>query len=233
MRFSILPTLCLVLTASACGDDPASPETNGDFIVRASGSATASVSGASLLAQAGVDPTEFSIGFLEMRLSASVDCSAPYQTVFAQSSPNRVDLLTDPEIANTDGVAEGTYPCVLMRISDLLQFVPSATTGACTGGVAVTRDTYRAETDSPYLDPDLGPIAATGSIPAPGEDFVWVFLSTNEAAAEARGFSEHQVIPLTSSLVSPGTSTFYWDLSGAIGPEGSECGTIGGSIGFR
>ncbi len=236
MRLTLSATLALLITLTACGsDDPAGPSETSEFTVKASGSATAlAATGSALLAQAGVDPSSFSVGFLEMRLSSTTDCSGPYQTVFSRSTPNRLDLMTNPELASTDAVPAGTYPCVLMRISDLMRFVPNTTEGVCLAGVEVTRDIYRAEdSDSPYLDPDGTGIPARGTIASPVEDYVWAYLSTNPAAVEARGFSEYQVIPLASALVSPGTSTFYWDLSGAIGPEGSSCGTVGGSIGFR
>lgn len=235
MRFALLPAAVLAIALSACDDGPTVPG-GSQFTLRASGSATsaAAAEAASSGPDLAVDPSAFSVGFLEMRLSASTDCSGPYQTVFSRSTPNRLDLTTDPEVASADDVAAGTYPCALIRISDLLRFVPDATEGVCEAGVEVTRDIYRLGNEpTPYLDPDGTPIAARGTLAAPVEDFVWSYFTTTPAAVLSRGFSETQVNPLSSAMVSPGTTTFYWDLTGAIGPEGDSCGTVGGSIGFR
>ena len=43
------------------------------------------------------------------------------------------------------------------------------------------------------------------------------------AAVQARGYSPHQIIALTSDLVVPGQSTFYWNGAGSVVSEGGGC----------
>jgi hypothetical protein len=234
MRQAPLASL-LVLALLACGGSsstgPDPDPTTGELIVRASGSATATLTQPALRP---VDAASFEVGFVEMRISANADCSAPYQTVFTGSTPNRVDVLTNPQIARTTGLTRGTYPCVALRVSDILRYAPATTEGACVSGVVTNHDFFRAGNEPvPFRDLAGAVIPARGARGAPVEDLVWVFISTNEAAVQARGYADNQIVLLSSPLVVPGTTTFYWDLSGALGPQSGFCETVGGSIGFR
>lgn len=236
MRIRVLALSVTALLLAACGsDDPVveNPET-GELVVRASGSATAPSIASDGYAPA-VTAASFEIGFAEMRLSANTDCSGPYQTIFARSTPTRVDIATNPELARTDGLTRGTYPCVAMRISDLMNYRPVVTDGPCVAGVTTVKDTYRAgNEETAWRDIAGATITARGTDAAPVEDLVWIFITTNEAAVDARGYGVNQTITLDSPLVIPGTTTLYWDLTDALGDEGDgECGTVDGRIGFR
>ncbi len=227
----LIPALCLAVSCGDSADPVTTPPDTGELVVRASGSATAPVISNLVYA---VDPASFEVGFVEMRITANADCSGPYQTVFARTSPNRVNIIANPEIARNPDLERGSYPCVALRISDLLRYEPSTTEGVCIAGTVVERDIFRAD-DEPdaWRDPAGGVLTARGSAAAPVEDLVWTYITRDTAATTARGYATTQVIPLSASLVVPGSTTFYWDLRASLGDEGGMCGTVGGSIGFR
>ncbi|MEO8478192.1 MAG: hypothetical protein ABI542_01060 [Gemmatimonadota bacterium] len=224
--------LLLPLAAAfmACGSKSTGPgDSNGEFVVRGSGSVTASS-----LSQLNVDPSVFSVAFFEIRLSSNTDCSGPYVSVLTASPARRLDMKTNPEIVRVAGLPDGTYPCLAMRISDLLQFVPATTEGVCIGGTSYTHDTYRVGNESvAFKDINGAPITAHGTDAAPAEDPVWAFASTNPSAVEARGYSQNQIITLSASLHVPGSTTFYWDATNALQSTGSECDIVAGNVGFR
>lgn len=219
----------LAMGLLACGSDGTGPEGgDSEFVIRGSASATASS-----LAQLNVDPSSFSVAFFEIRLSPNTDCSGPYVTVMTASPARRVDMKTDPEIVRVSGLADGDYPCLAMRISDVIEYVPETTDGGCTGGVNYTHDIYRAEETTPYLDISGNPITARGTETTPIEDPVWAFASTDTAAVKARGFSENQIVRLSTQLHVPGSTTMYWDASNQVRSTGAGCDIGSGVIGFR
>ncbi|HET9066452.1 MAG TPA: hypothetical protein VFN22_11585 [Gemmatimonadales bacterium] len=150
------------------------------------------------------------------------------------SPARRFDLSTNPEIVRVSGLPDGSYPCVAMRISDLLQAVPASTEGSCVAGVMFTHDIYRAGNEpTPYLDIAGSPITARGTDATPVEDPVWAFLSTDTAAVAARGYSPNQIVLLSAQLHVPGSTTFYWDASNGLRPTVSGCDIVAGEVGFR
>ncbi len=221
--------LPIVAAFVACGSSTTGPG-GGDreFILRGSGSASAPIN-----AQLNVDPSSFTVAFFEIRLSSNTDCSGPYETVLTSSPARRLDMTTDPEIVRVSGLPEGAYPCMAMRISDLLGFIPATTEGRCTSGDSFTHDIYRAEETIPYLDIAGNPITARGTDATPVEDPVWIFASTNPAAVAARGYNENQLIPLSHQLEVPGGTTFYWDATNALHSTGEICDIVAGDVGFR
>lgn len=222
--------LPLAVVFMACGSGSTGPDGDGGaFVIRGSASATASS-----IAQINVDPTTFSVAFLEIRLSSNTDCSGPYVTVLTASPARRVDMTSNPEIVRVEGLPEGSYPCLAMRISDLLGFVPATTEGGCTGGASYTHDTYRAGNETvAFKDINGNPITARGTEATPLEDPIWTFASTDPSAVEGRGYSQNQIIPLSAQLVVPGSTTFYWDASNALQSTGDGCDIVAGELGFR
>ena len=226
----VLPLLVLALTVVACGDDAATTTppgpTIGELVVRASGSAVGS---SGITADASVPDANVSAS-----VSGNADCSAPYQTVFVRSAPTRLNIIGEPEIGRSDELAVGTYPCVLLRMSDFLSYTPTGTEGACQAGVAVAHDFFRAGNEPvPWRDPAGSELLPRGTREAPVEDLVWIYLSRNEAAVEARGYPDNQVLPLSSSLEVPGVTTFYWDLTDGLGDDDGRCEVVSGVVGFR
>jgi hypothetical protein len=160
-------------------------------------------------------------------MSSATDCSAP-ALLHDYGTRTDFDLVTGPTLFTVTGAPPGTYPCLIMRISDILEFVPSADYGPCAVGVTYMTDIYRAgETD--WLDVNGGSITGTGSDASPMDDKVDIFFSTDQAAVIGRGYSPNQVGTLGAAAVIPGTSTFYYNGSGGVTDENGSCRMVPGT----
>ena len=212
--------------AVACGGDGTEPSNEGELVVNASAglSAPAPAVGSAVSTPVG-DPASWLVGLYSFHISGNANCAPPFTQVFDNGGTARVfDFTTDPELFRAGDVPVGTYPCVAMKISDILEFQSSVTSGACAVGVTYRGDIYRAGgEDEPFKDLDLNDIPATGSEAVPSEDGVFIFFSTNKAGATSRGLADNQVIPLTSPLVVPDAITFSWDASNAVVDDETRC----------
>ncbi len=210
-----------------CSEDAVVPDevTTGELVVNASSQgpspAAAAVAGAVPIG----DPSSLLIGLYSFHITKTSDCAAPFATAFDNGgSPLVTDFTMSPVLFRAGAVPVGTYPCVAMRISDILAFQSAVSGGACVAGTTYRGDIYRAGGESePFLDLSLTPITATGSDAVPSEDGVFILFSTSPAAAIARGFAQNQVVTLTSPLVVPGAMTFYWDATDAVMDNGGRC----------
>ena len=174
-----------------------------------------------------VDPSLFKMGFYQLYLSSATDCSGP-NLLHNYGVRTDFDLVTGPTLFTVTGAPSGTYPCLIMRISDILEFVPSADFGPCVAGTTYHTDIYRAgETD--WVDVAGNMITGTGSDASPMDDMVDVFFSTDPSAVLGRGYSPNQVGLLGAAAVIPGSSTFYFNGSGGVTDEGGSCRMVPGT----
>lgn len=226
MRLSLLFATVVLASVTAACEDTVGPGAD-QFVVQGSTSATSDLVGIRDLS-----PSFFEVGMLEMRLTTNADCSEPFVTVFAGSTPTLFDFVAEPEIARVDDLPAGSYTCVAFRVSDHLRYRTAASEGACTSGTTYTQDIYRAGNEGvAFRDPSGAVITARGTTAAPVEDFVWAYNSTTPDAVTARGYSSNQVGLLASPLVVPGSTTFYW--SAPILTGGATCEATHGTTGFR
>lgn len=224
-----LTPLVLAGLLAACGDDGPSEPGTGELVVQAR--AASSFSPPPAAAAQAVDPSRFTMSFYRIYLASDADCSSPTLLADNGSTPTPYDLLTDPTLFTADG-DPGTYRCLILRISDILEFVPATTEGPCMAGTTYRTDVYRnGETD--WRDVDGTPIVGRGEDATPVDDSPDIFFTTDRAAVVARGFSPNQVQSLVSPAVVPGTATFVYDLDGTIADEGGSCRAIPGTYEFR
>ncbi len=217
---SIVSVLTALLLAG-CGDD----ETSGLLVVNGSSQGPpAALSPAVPKAPIG-DPSSWLVGLYSFHISENADCSGPFFTAFDNgSSPLIKDFTTDPELFREEDVPTGTYPCVAMRISDVIEFQSTVSGGACVAGVTYRGDVYRVGGEpEPFRDLSLTPIPATGTDAAPSDDRIYIFFSTSRSAATARGLANNQVAALTSPLVVPDAVTFHWDATNAVFDNDTSC----------
>ncbi len=111
----------------ACSSGEEMAPSVGIFVVTASGTAAPIVLGTA--ARAG-DPSLFKLGFYRLYMSSATDCSGP-NLLHNYGTRTDFDLLTSPTLFSLTGAPVGTYPCLIMRISDILEFVPVADDGPC------------------------------------------------------------------------------------------------------
>jgi len=114
-------------------------------------------------------------------VSTSADCSDPVI----------IDIVDDPEYQEMNGVtliddaaiASGTYPCVILEMSDHVKFTPEVATGSCTT-TEITRDVCqpRGDDENPEEEvihrlTDEGEIITTATCTT-GDDRVTLWLTT-------------------------------------------------------
>jgi hypothetical protein len=168
------------------------------------------------------DPASLSIGVYALYISPNTDCSSPILVQDYGTTAVVKDFVGNP-VLFTGSPEAGGYPCVAIKMSDVIHMVPATTFADCVAGMDYAGDIYRdGETD--WKDVDLNPIIGTGTDSIPQDDHVTIFMTRDTLAAMARGISTNQLIPLGSDLVVPGQSTFYWNGQGSVVSEGGRCG---------
>jgi hypothetical protein len=187
--------------------------------------------------------TSVKVTLYGMYISASTDCSDPVQVADFGASGSEFELFDEPTLIE-DAVEPGTYPCIILETSDIIGFRPDqasedALAGICDTSTDYSFDAYRTgepETDQ-WIDLNGDPILSRGTVGDPVEDHLFLFASTDPAAAQANGESVYQAFTLDSALVVPGQTTFYIDASDRISaPDfgGTQyCWMEGLEMGFR
>lgn len=212
-------------------------------------------------AHAATNPTVATVRLYKAYMSASGDCSSPSTFFDAASDPTtypsgyaEVDMVTGPTIGQGT-IADGTYPCVIFKMSDQLTFRPLANDGtACVAGTAYTIDicsSHGGATTPSTKNPETG-LTISCTEADGSEDVVWVYVSTYSTATTG-SLDNNAFLPPTSSsdplhgfsLASGAitisgniTGTFVFGVNGTIaslpyGPGGTDiCNMNPPSFGF-
>ncbi len=178
-------------------------------------------------------PSHMWIAMYSLYLSPNPDCTAPFLVQDYGAGGSVKDFALNQVLFQAEPDA-GTYPCMIFRMSDVLSMVPERSFGPCDSTQTYVGDIYRdGETD--WIDQDGNAIIGRGSDDPAGavDDHVAIFFTTDTGAALGRGVSSNQLVGLTSPLVSPGQSTLYWDMSGAVQDENGYCSILPRPITFR
>ncbi len=177
------------------------------------------------------DPGALRIGVCALYISPNADCSSPVMVQDNGATASVKDFVSNP-VLFTGSPAIGSYQCVAIKMSDVFRVEPATTFSVCTAGTEYAGDIYRAgETD--WKDIDLNPIIGTGSDSVPADDHVTIILTRDTTAAQARGFSTNQTLELSSDLIVPAQTTFYWNGQGTVTDEGGHCGVNPGHPSFQ
>lgn len=156
---------------------------------------------------AGVNTAVATVKLYKAYMSTSGDCSSPVTFFNAETDmanfPNgyaEVDMVAGPTIGSGT-LADGTYQCVIFKMSDRVTFTPSANDGtACVAGTSYTIDvcwSYDGTTPITIQNAETG--AQTSCTAASGtEDTVWVYVSTY-AAATTGSQNNNAFMPPTSN----------------------------------
>ena len=208
---------------------PSAPNLN-TLTVRGAVGGPAAVSAALVASPSGMDsapiltgaPSSITIRMYALWISQQADCSAPALVQTYGEGGQDKDFVESP-VLFSGTPADGTYPCVILKMSDVLRMKPATSFGTCVAGTEYSGDIYR-DGESDWKDVDLNPIVGHGTDEAPVDDHVTVFLARDTAAVLARGVSTNQLVQLGSDLIVPGQSTFYLDAHEAVQTDGTNCG---------
>ena len=85
-----------------------------------------------------LDASSLKLQVYSVMLSTSPQCTSPI-TVFSSATPTEVDFLATPTLGSGNP-PDGTYHCVIIKMSDLIKFTPSTTGGSCAAGTEYVAD---------------------------------------------------------------------------------------------
>jgi hypothetical protein len=172
------------------------------------------------------DPASLAVGMYALYISTNGDCSNPTLVQNYGSQPSVKDMVQTP-ILFTGSPAGGTYSCIGIQMSDVLNFAPATTFGYCDSSTTYaasiynTNNTTLGDTSTYFRDINLNPITPLGTSANPVAEPVVILFTRDTTAAIARGFNSGQTIYLGASLVVPGSTTFVWGGSGTVGSDSS------------
>ena len=189
-----------------------------------------------------LDASSLKLQVYSVMLSTSPQCTSPV-TVFSSATPTEVDFLATPTLGSGNP-PDGTYHCVIIKMSDLIKFTPSTTAGLCSASVQYTADVCRTDNGGITQAPDAfgAPNACAGTDAAPVSDAVHLYLTTNASAGtggntfmQPTGPASTNGLNLTAPLVIAGAakSKFVVNATGKVGDDGAACGMNPPVFGFQ
>ena len=188
-----------------------------------------------------VDASSLKLQVYSVMLSTSSLCTNPY-TVFSSASPTEVDFLSAPTLGSGNP-PDATYNCVIIKMSDIIKFTPSSTSGLCTVGTEYVADVCRSDNSGTTQAPDSSArTACTGTDAAPHSDAVYMYLTTNASAGTGgevflqptdvnSGYSLHLTAPLI--IAGKAKSKFVVNATGKVGSDSVSCGMNPPVFGFQ
>jgi hypothetical protein len=219
----LLPVTAVLFAACSSSSSPSA-----DFTVRGSAGSPPALR-ASLMDTG--DPASLRIGVYALYISPNADCSSAVLVQDYGMTPHLTDFVGNP-VLFTGSPDAGAYQCVAVKMSDVITVSPDTTFGVCVAGTQYSGDIYR-EGETDWKDINLNPIVGTGTDSVPADDQVLIVMTRDTTAAQMRGFSTSQVLTLSSDLVVPAQSTFYWNGQGTVTDEGGQCGVNPGHPSFQ
>ncbi len=188
-----------------------------------------------------LDASSLKLQVFSVMLSTSPLCTSPV-TVFSSVAPTEVNFLSTPTLGGGNP-PDGTYECVIIKMSDLIKFTPSSSGGSCAAGVEYTADVCRTDNGGMTQAPDTGASTlCTGTDPAPASDAVHLYLTTNSTAGtggqtflQPTSTSSTNGLNLTAPLVISGaaSSKFIVNATGKVSGVDITCGMNPPVFGFQ
>ena len=89
------------------------------------------------------DPDSLSIKLYRFAVSTNTDCSNPTVVIDKSDDPQYVSMLDRPTFGS-GVIDDGTYPCVMIEMSDWIKFSPDGNVGSlCDGNDEYTLDVWK------------------------------------------------------------------------------------------
>jgi hypothetical protein len=179
----------------------------------------------------GGDPSSLKIKVYAVYASLSAQCTSPTQ-IFANDSGSFVDFLTTPTLGGGD-LADGTYNCVIIKMSSIIKHTPKTTDSSCVAGTEYTGGVCNMSDSATDLDNASIACSGDGTNAGSVDSTVYMYLTTDSAASHGNTAFIHPVaagdgngIHLGSPLVISSTSRakFVVNANGKVVAGGGECG---------
>jgi hypothetical protein len=135
-------------------------------------------------AHAVVNPSSILIKIYEMRVSHASDCS---NSIVMFSNPNGVvqDFATNPSIGS-GAIPNGSYQCIMVKLSNLITFTPATTEGFCSAGVSTTRNVFQAGGNSISIDPNGNTINGIGTTADTTPNPFWAYFKVGGGSNDCK-----------------------------------------------
>lgn len=175
----------------------------------------------------GCDPDSAKVTVYKIWVSASTDCSNPILVEDKGTSGAVVDIALGGQLFSGT-VAPGSYPCMIWKVEDLIEFVPNGTSAgllaACTASTHYM-DMCRSDVSQVHYDFETGQdVTCHGTMTSPSADQIYWYFSTDPAAVQ------HEQYPLTIGaplvIVEGATTVGYynWSFADAVVTEQDQYG---------
>lgn len=174
-------------------------------------------------------------------VSTSSLCTNPV-TIFNNAAPSVLDFITNPTLGSSGSPTnppDGTYNCIIIKMSDNILYTPSASLGGiCLAGTQYTSDVCNVGNGGTTNVPGSGVTTNCTNNP----DVVYLYLTTNTNAGTGGGSFTQPLnaastagIKLTSPLVvsSNISSKFIVNATGKVNTAGGACGMNPPVFGFQ
>lgn len=198
-----------------------------------------------------VGTAEATVKLYRAYLSANADCSSPVLFLDGEAEAAgyfEVDMAAAPTIGEGT-IAEGTYQCVIFKLSDQVTFTPDATEDDCTAGTQVEMDVcrdYGEEGSAPTVVNATTGEETTCNSEDGVEDTIWVYVSTGSTTTGGDESGEHNAFePPTDSEPANGfllndeivisgniTGTFIFGTDDKVSSNFGECDMQAPDFGF-
>ncbi|MCG3205841.1 MAG: hypothetical protein KCHDKBKB_02564 [Elusimicrobia bacterium] len=180
-------------------------------------------------------PQAVRIKFYEFWVSQNANCS-DMTRLYNDSSASYQDVTNNISFGDIT-VPNGTYPCVAVKFSDIVELVPNFTSdgGNCVQGTTYSRDLFRGGDTS--TSPDGSVINGSGNASPPGqvENTMYAYFSTSGNNTTNSGMAPSEPALISTPFIVNGdnTATFVWDFTNGIEDTGGSCSPESVTFGFR
>ena len=172
-------------------------------------------------ARAAVNTQSATIKVYKVYFSASGNCANPIVVLNGETTSAgfiQINMASNPTIGSGT-ITDGTYPCVIFKMSDQVTFAPSDSEGSCVDGTSYTIDVCKdyGFGNPPVTNAESGATSNCDST----ENTIWVYMSTFSTTTTGAA-ANNPFTPPTSN----GDSARGMQLSGTVTVSGGLAGTF-------
>jgi hypothetical protein len=193
------------------------------FVQSGTGLLAALLLGIAPSAQAVTNPSSVRIKIYEVRFAHSADCSNGIRVV---SNPGGVttDFVSNPSLG-AGAIPNGQYQCVMVKLSNVISFVPSANDGAnCTGGTTYARSVFHTgggQTNS--MDPDGNTITPIGDSQNTTENPFWAYFKIGGGTQDCKTPAAACTLTNPINISGDKSGTLVVDFDGKVDGSQNPC----------
>ncbi len=179
----------------------------------------------------GGDPSSLKIRVYAVYASLSAQCTNPIQ-VFSNDGGTFMDFLANPTLGGGD-LADGTYNCVIIKMSSIIKHTPKTTATSCVAGTEYSGGVCNNSDSATDLNNTTITCTGDGSNAGSVDSTVFMYMTTDAGASAGNHAFQHPMTPgdglgikLGAPLVISSTTKakFVVNANGGVVAGGGECG---------